>query len=83
MQTALLNEEYQIQECDLNFQFYMNNQVQYIDILQRNAKKTFKEHREQALIPARLAALTPAQAHRAISPVTTAWSTQTTKRSKF
>lgn len=50
MQTALLNEEYQIQECDLNFQFYMNNQVQYIDILQRNAKKTFKEHREQALI---------------------------------
>lgn len=25
MQTALLNEEYQIQECDLNFQFYMNN----------------------------------------------------------
>jgi len=50
MQTALLNEEYQIQECDLNFQFYMNDQVQYIDILQRNAKKTFKEHREQALI---------------------------------
>ena len=39
MQTVLLNEEYQIQECDLNFQFYMNNQVQYIDILQRNAKK--------------------------------------------
>lgn len=42
MQTVLLNEEYQIQECDLNFQFYMNNQVQYIDILQRNAKKNLQ-----------------------------------------